>query len=92
MCSTLQSQQALFRLESFIAHNLTRLGRDKFIYGLLINHQSLGGLLCEYLSVQTAHIKQFNRLQILLPSHAAWPLLCLSAARLEFTLVKSNNG
>ncbi len=36
---------------NLLQHNLTRLGRDKFIYGLLINHQSLGGLLCEYLSV-----------------------------------------
>ncbi len=60
MCFTLQNQQALFRFESFTTHNLTRLGRDKFIYGLLINHQSLGGLLCEYLSVQTAHIKKNN--------------------------------
>ncbi len=51
MCSTLQNQQALFRFVSFTTPNLTRLGRDKFIYGLLINHQSLGGLLCEYLSV-----------------------------------------
>ncbi len=40
----------------YSTYNLTHLGRDKFIYGLLIN-QSLGGLLCEYLSVQTAHIR-----------------------------------
>ncbi len=38
-------------LNLYSTYNLTRLGRDKFIYGLLINHQSLGGLLCEYLSV-----------------------------------------
>ncbi len=46
------------------------------------------------LSVQTAHIQQFNRLQIILnlPSQTEWPLLFLSAARLEFTRVKLNTG
>ncbi len=50
MCFTLQTW--IF----YSTYNLTHLGRDTFIYGLLINQQSLSGLLCEFLSVQTAHI------------------------------------
>ncbi len=53
LCSrlTLQISPALVRFESLQHIISLSLGRDKFISGLLITHQSLGGLLCEYLSV-----------------------------------------
>ncbi len=68
MCFTLQTW--IF----YSTYNLTHLGRDTFIYGLLINQQSLSGLLCEFLSVQTAHIthKQLHNLSL---SQNDWPLL-----------------
>ncbi len=84
--------QALFRFESFIAHkNLTRLGRDKLIYGLIINHQGLGG---HYAGIclfrQTAHMK-LNRL-LISPSQTAWATLLSEHRAFNFTRGVNQRG